>query len=74
MTTRVVGAELWHVDRRTDWHDEANSPFSQSRDSPCLVGTVCILRKASQDTRDATLVVKCKAVLSSRGLHVVGPH
>jgi len=24
-----VGAELLHADRRTDWHDEANSRFPQ---------------------------------------------
>jgi hypothetical protein len=29
MTNRPVGAELFHVDRRTDGHDEANSRFSQ---------------------------------------------
>jgi hypothetical protein len=26
---RPVGAELFHADRRTDGHDEANSRFSQ---------------------------------------------
>jgi hypothetical protein len=26
---RPVGAELFHEDGQTDWHDEANSCFSQ---------------------------------------------
>jgi hypothetical protein len=26
---RLVGAELFHADRQTDGHDEANSRFSQ---------------------------------------------
>jgi hypothetical protein len=26
---RPVGAVLFHSDERTDWHDEANSRFSQ---------------------------------------------
>jgi len=29
MKIRPVGAELFHADRRTDGHDEANSDFSQ---------------------------------------------
>jgi len=29
MKIRPVGAELFHADRRTDWHDEANNDFSQ---------------------------------------------
>jgi len=29
MKTRPVGAELFHVDGRTDKHDEANSRFPQ---------------------------------------------
>jgi hypothetical protein len=29
---RPVGAELFHADRRTDGHDEANSHFSQFRE------------------------------------------
>jgi len=29
MKIRPVGAELFHVDGRTDWHDEVNSRFSQ---------------------------------------------
>jgi len=29
MKIRPVGAELFHVDRRTDGHDEADSSFSQ---------------------------------------------
>ena len=29
MKIRLVGAELFHADRRTDKHDEANSRFSQ---------------------------------------------
>jgi hypothetical protein len=33
MKIRPVGSELFHVegqmDRQTDWHDEANSRFSQ---------------------------------------------
>jgi len=69
------------VDRRADRHDKANSPFSQSCKSSFLggwggwgAGTVYILRKGSQETSDPTLVVKFKAVLSSPGLHVLGPN
>jgi len=29
MKIRPLGAELFHADRRTDGHDEANSRFSQ---------------------------------------------
>jgi hypothetical protein len=29
MKVRRVGAELFHVDKRTERHDEANSRFSQ---------------------------------------------
>jgi len=29
MKIRLVGAELFHADRRTDGHDEENSRFSQ---------------------------------------------
>ena len=29
MKIRPVGAEMFHADRRTDKHDEANSRFSQ---------------------------------------------
>ena len=29
MKIRSVGAELFHLDGRTDWHDECNSRFSQ---------------------------------------------
>jgi hypothetical protein len=29
MKIRQVEAELFRADRRTDWHDEANSRFSQ---------------------------------------------
>jgi len=29
MKIRLVGAELFHVDRQTDRHDKANSRFSQ---------------------------------------------
>jgi len=29
MTIRPVGAELFHADRRTDRHEEANSCFPQ---------------------------------------------
>jgi hypothetical protein len=29
MKIRPVGAELFHADRQTDKHDEANSRFSQ---------------------------------------------
>jgi hypothetical protein len=29
MEIRLVGTELFHADRRTDKHDEANSRFSQ---------------------------------------------
>jgi hypothetical protein len=32
MKIRTLGAELFHADRRTDRHDEANNRFSQ----PCL--------------------------------------
>jgi hypothetical protein len=32
MKIRPAGAELFHVDRRTDRHDEANSGFSQFRE------------------------------------------
>jgi len=56
----------------TDRHDEANRPFSQFCESSFLAGTVRILRKASQVIRNPTLVVKVKAVLSIRGLHVLG--
>ena len=29
MKIRPVGAEFFHADRRTDWHDEASSRFPQ---------------------------------------------
>jgi hypothetical protein len=31
---RPVGAELFHTDRRTDRHDETNSPFRNSVNAP----------------------------------------
>jgi hypothetical protein len=34
MTTSPVGAELFHVDRRTDRHEEANSRLSQFGNAP----------------------------------------
>ena len=33
MKIRPVGAELFHVDRQTDGHDEANGRFSQFYES-----------------------------------------
>jgi hypothetical protein len=36
MKIRPVGAELFHVDRRTDRYDEANSGFSQFREKASM--------------------------------------
>ena len=34
MTMHLVGAELFHAERQTDRHDEANSHFSQTANVP----------------------------------------
>jgi hypothetical protein len=76
MTTRLVRAELYHVDRQTDGRTDMTkliAPFRNSANRPFfLARTVYNLRQATQETRDPTLAVKVKAVLSSRGLHVFG--
>jgi len=68
---------MW-TDRRTDGQTDMTKPIDPFRNSAnrlfFLAGTLCILRKASQDTMDPTLTVQLISVLSSRGLHVVGPN
>jgi len=39
MNIRLVGADLFHADRRTDRHDEANSRFLQLYESTSNVST-----------------------------------
>jgi len=37
-----MGAELFHVDRRTDGHDEANSYFSQFFERAQKMSVLCV--------------------------------
>jgi len=41
MKIRPMGAELFHVDRRTDEHEEANSYFSQFCERAQKMCVVC---------------------------------
>jgi len=47
MKIQIVGAELFHADRVTDRHDEANYGYSHSCERPPLKGRLSSIRTKS---------------------------
>ena len=68
MEIRPLGAELFHVDGRTDKHDEANSRFSQC----CAPGLITLtVNNTSEEATKFTATVLIEILFIKLTIYIV---